>query len=125
MVRNDKDGDRAQCLRMRKALWGDCPDEQQVREMDEILDSGTEEVFFAERPGDGLCDFVETSIRPWAINCEARPVGYIEGWYVDPDMRRRGRCGGSLGTIEGMQPDGVRRRAMERVQPAGPWCDRL
>jgi aminoglycoside 6'-N-acetyltransferase I len=21
---------------------------------------------------------------------EAQPVGYIEGWYVDPDMRRRG-----------------------------------
>ena len=35
---------------MRRALWDDCPDEQQVREMEEILASDTEEVFFAERP---------------------------------------------------------------------------
>ena len=33
---------------------------------------------------------MEASIRPWAIGCEARPVGYIEGWYVDGDVRRRG-----------------------------------
>jgi aminoglycoside 6'-N-acetyltransferase I len=75
---------------MRKALWDDCPDEQQEREMDGILASPTEEVFFAERPGGGLGGFLEASIRPWADGCEARPVGYVEGWYVDPDLRRRG-----------------------------------
>ncbi len=48
---------------MRKALWEDCPDDQQVREMEEILASDTEAVFFAERPGGGLCGFVEASIR--------------------------------------------------------------
>jgi aminoglycoside 6'-N-acetyltransferase I len=75
---------------MRKALWDDCPDEQQEREMDGILASATEEVFFAERPGGGLGGFLEASIRPWADGCEARPVGYVEGWYVDPDLRRLG-----------------------------------
>jgi aminoglycoside 6'-N-acetyltransferase I len=90
MVRSVRPEDRAEWLRMRRALWDDCPVEQQVGEMEEILGSGTEEVFVAERPGGGLCGFVEAAIRPWAIGCEARPVGYIEGWYVDPDMRRRG-----------------------------------
>ena len=52
--------------------------------------SDTEIAFVAERPGGGLCGFVEVSIRPWAIGCEPRPVGYIEGWYVDEDVRRRG-----------------------------------
>ena len=33
---------------------------------------------------------MEVSIRPWAIGCEPRPVGYIEGWYVDEDVRRQG-----------------------------------
>ena len=47
-------------------------------------------VVVAERPAGGLCGFVEASIRPFADNCATRPVGYIEGWYVDPDVRRQG-----------------------------------
>jgi aminoglycoside 6'-N-acetyltransferase I len=82
--------DRDEWLRMRRALWNDCPDEQQLREMDEILKSETEVVFFAEGPEGRLCGFVEVSIRPWAIGCDSTPVGYIEGWYVDEDFRRQG-----------------------------------
>ena len=89
-VRKGGPEDRAEWLRMRRALWDDCPDDHQVREMGEILESDTEEVFVAERPGGGLCGFVEAAIRPWAIGCEVRPVGYVEGWYVDEDVRRRG-----------------------------------
>ncbi len=82
--------DHAGWLRMRRALWDDCPEEQQVREMEEILGSDIEIAFVAERPGGGLCGFVEVSIRPWAIGCDQRPVGYVEGWYVDVDVRRGG-----------------------------------
>jgi aminoglycoside 6'-N-acetyltransferase I len=89
-IRSVMPEDHAEWLRMRRALWDDCPDERQVREMEEIRGSDTQAVFFAECPSGGLCGFVETSIRPWADGCEARPVGYIEGWYVDPDMRRHG-----------------------------------
>jgi aminoglycoside 6'-N-acetyltransferase I len=89
-IRGGKPEDRAEWLRMRRALWDDCPAEQQVREMEEILGSGTEEVFFAERPDGGLCGFLEAAIRPWAIGCESMPVGYLEGWYVDEDVRRQG-----------------------------------
>src|SRR5207244_13259137 len=42
------------------------------------------------RPAGGLCGFVELSLRPWAEGCGTSPVGYIEAWYVDPDVRRRG-----------------------------------
>jgi aminoglycoside 6'-N-acetyltransferase I len=75
---------------MRRALWDDCPDEQQVREMEEILASDSEEVFVAERPGDTLCGFLEVSLRSRADGCDSTPVGYIEGWYVDEDVRRQG-----------------------------------
>lgn len=34
--------------------------------------------------------FLEASIRPYADGCDTRNVGYIEGWYVDADMRRQG-----------------------------------
>ena len=94
-VRRVKPEERAEWLRMRKALWEDCPDDQHVREMEEILASDTEEVFVAERPGGGLCGFLEAALRSRADGCDSTPVGYIEGWYVDGDVRRRG-VGGAL-----------------------------
>lgn len=90
MIRSYKEEDRAEWLRMRRALWDDCPVEQQVREMDEILASETEALFLAERPGGGLCGFVESALRSRADGCDTTPVGYIEGWYVDEDVRRLG-----------------------------------
>ena len=66
-------------------------DEVHEREMDEYLDQPAHRVFLAERPGGGLCGFLEASIHPWAVGCDRQPVGYIEGWYVDADVRRRGR----------------------------------
>jgi aminoglycoside 6'-N-acetyltransferase I len=89
-IRTPKQEDWSEWLRLRRALWEDCPDERQKQEIDEILGSDTEEAFFAERAGGGLCGMVEASIRPCADGCESRPVGYVEGWYVDPDARRQG-----------------------------------
>src|SRR5689334_1240591 len=89
-VRGARPEDRAEWLRMRRVLWDDCPDEQQVREMEDILGGDTEEVFIAERPGGGLCGFLEAALRSRADGCDSTPVGYIEGWYVDEDMRRSG-----------------------------------
>jgi aminoglycoside 6'-N-acetyltransferase I len=87
MIRTYSDGDRMEWLRMRRALWGDCPDDQQSREVDEILKSDIDEVFFALRPEGGLCGFVEAAVHSRANGCDSSPVGYIEGWYVDPDVR--------------------------------------
>jgi aminoglycoside 6'-N-acetyltransferase I len=75
---------------MRLALWDDCPGEQQLREMAEIRASEVDEVFFAERLGGGLCGFLEVSLRSRANGCDSTPVGYIEGWYVDEDVRCQG-----------------------------------
>jgi len=90
MIRSYRAGDAAEWLRMRRALWDECPDEQQVREIEEILASVTETVVLTERPEGGLCGFLEASSRPWAIGCDQRPAGYIEGWYVDEDVRHQG-----------------------------------
>jgi aminoglycoside 6'-N-acetyltransferase I len=75
---------------MRRTLWDDCPVEEQEREMEEYLREPVNRVFLAERPEGGLCGFLEAAIHPWAVGCEQRPVGYIEGWYVDADMQRQG-----------------------------------
>ena len=34
--------------------------------------------------------FAEVGTRAYADGCESSPVGYLEGWYVDPTFRRRG-----------------------------------
>jgi len=34
--------------------------------------------------------FAELSIRPYAEGCYSGRVAYLEGWYVEPDLRGRG-----------------------------------
>ncbi len=89
-VRTVRPEDHSEWLRMRKALWEDCPDDQQVREMEENRASDVDAVFVAERSGGGLCGLLEAALRSRANGCDASPVGYIEGWYVDEDVRRGG-----------------------------------
>jgi aminoglycoside 6'-N-acetyltransferase I len=84
-------GDEAEWLRMRQALWPDFEQESLQREMDEILVNLAQwGVFVLERAEGGLGGLMEASLRPWAEGCETHPVGYIEAWYVDPDLRRQG-----------------------------------
>ena len=33
---------------------------------------------------------MEVGTRPYADGCDTSPVGYLEAWYVDPDVRRQG-----------------------------------
>ena len=99
-IRRARPSDHADWLRMRSALWEDCPEEHQVREMEENLRSEVDAVFVAERPGGGLCGFLEASLRSRADGCDSTPVGYIEGWYVDEDVRREGVGRALVGAAE-------------------------
>ena len=56
----------------------------------EEYDFGDEVVFVWERDDGSLGGFVSLSLRPWAEGCEAEPVPYVEGWWVDADIRRLG-----------------------------------
>ena len=79
--------DKPEWLRMRQALW---PDEDVAEDLDEMLADPNSPVFLATRPGGGLCGFLEAGIRKYADGCDSGPVGYIEGWYVDADLRGQG-----------------------------------
>src|SRR5262249_39592215 len=91
--------DRDEWVRMRTALWPDDGEAGHGDDVDTFFATGTFrwseallpwKVLVAERPAGGLCGFVEASIRPFAEDCTTRPVGYVEGWFVDPDVRRQG-----------------------------------
>jgi aminoglycoside 6'-N-acetyltransferase I len=73
---------------MRAALW---PDDHTI-EVDAILAGELDKfaVFVAERDGGGLCGFAEVGLRSYAEGCLSSPVGYLEGIWVDQDMRRTG-----------------------------------
>ena len=47
-------------------------------------------VFVADRGDRALCGFVEIGSRTYAEGCESTPVAFLEGWYVDSDVRRTG-----------------------------------
>jgi aminoglycoside 6'-N-acetyltransferase I len=82
--------DDLEWLRMRCALW---PDEKAAHgtDMASWLARPDTVVLIAERPGGaGLAGFAEAGARPFADGCETSPVAHLEGWYVDPDVRRQG-----------------------------------
>jgi aminoglycoside 6'-N-acetyltransferase I len=88
-IRPVRPTDRAEWLRMRLQLWGGTAEEH-TQDLDAYFSSPQDGVtFVVERPAGGLCGFVEVSLRNYAEGCTTSPVAYIEGWYVDKDIRRR------------------------------------
>lgn len=85
-VRRYESADRREYQRMREALWPDCSD----ADNDSWFARDDAETFLALRDDGTICGFVEVGSRPYAEGCNSSPVGYIEGWWVDEDMRRRG-----------------------------------
>jgi aminoglycoside 6'-N-acetyltransferase I len=82
--------DTSEWLRMRLLLWPADASAALVREMEQLLADPTSPVFVLERPEGGLGGFLEAGTRKYADGCETTPVGYIEGWFVDEDLRGSG-----------------------------------
>jgi aminoglycoside 6'-N-acetyltransferase I len=90
-IRPVRSTDMEEWLRMRMVLWPGDRLSRYQDEMQAILANLQEYIsFVAERPDGGLGAFLEASLRRYADGCDSSPVGYIEGWYVDPDLRRLG-----------------------------------
>jgi len=59
-------------------------------EMRDTLARPDAAVFVLEREAGGLAGYVEAGARSIVDGCVSSPVGYIEAWYVDPDVRQSG-----------------------------------
>lgn len=88
-VRPYRESDWAEWLRMELALFPEAGTDEESW-MRQLLMRTDAAVFVAERDDGSVCGFVEAGTRPYADGCDASPVGYVEAWWVDADMRRHG-----------------------------------
>lgn len=89
-IRRATPADKSEWLRMRLLLWPDGTVEIFSKDMDGLLADPLTPVFVAAHPGGRLGGFLEAGTRKYAEGGESSPVGYIEGWFVDEDLRGRG-----------------------------------
>ncbi len=90
-VRRVQESEFDEWLRLRQALWPDSDASELGDELTAIWAGREHEpVFVAERLNGGLAGMIEVSLHETAAGCTTSPVGYIEGWYVDPDLRGQG-----------------------------------
>lgn len=82
--------DKPDWLRMRMLLWPDQPARELEPDMDKILADPAQAVFIALTPEGRRAGFVEAGTRSYGEGCATSPVGYVEGWYVDEDLRGSG-----------------------------------
>ena len=88
--------DQNQLATMRALLWPDSPIEEHSRELDAILHTGMYgtlpmAIFASQAENEALSGFIEVGLRSHADGCDtARPVGFIEGWFVHEAFRNQG-----------------------------------
>lgn len=90
-VRPVRESDLTEWLRLRKLLWDENADGDHHAEMLDVLGHPESQLVLVADSGDGkLIGFLEGSIRPFVEDCETDNVGYLEGWFVEPDFRQMG-----------------------------------
>jgi aminoglycoside 6'-N-acetyltransferase I len=100
-VRSAQDSDRNALAQMRALLWPDAGVDEHLRELGAILRNpmtGTlpTAILVSEDENGALIGFLEVGLRSHADGCDpARPVGFVEGWFVQEEFRNRG-VGGEL-----------------------------
>jgi len=83
--------------RMRYTLWQDHNEEELYNEMLQIIKGErfykqelSWTVFVAVRENGKLGGFIEITIHTELEHCKSKPIAFIEGWYVDEDLRNNG-----------------------------------
>lgn len=97
ICREARPGDADEYLRMRELLWPGSKDEHRD-EIDAYFRGESRDVvvnFVLDRgderaPGPRLGGFLELNVRNYAEGSSQPRVPYVEGWFVDDDLRRRG-----------------------------------
>lgn len=92
-IREARNDDEAEVAAMMAALWPDGSVREYQAEAEGLIStrmSGTlpATLFVAVQPDEGLAGFIQVGLRSHADGCETdKPVGFIEGWFVNQDAR--------------------------------------
>jgi aminoglycoside 6'-N-acetyltransferase I len=92
-IRPYQPADLTEWMRMRRELWPELPADEAAQRADcEVwLARKNSAVLVAQRSVSSLlCGFIEVGEREFADGCETSPVAYLEGWFVDEDLRGQG-----------------------------------
>jgi len=96
VIRPMREADVNEWFRLRRMLWDEVSAAEHQAEMISIFEHTDSQLILAADDGSGkLCGFLEASIRPFVEDCHTDHVGYLEGWFVEPEFRRQG-IGGKL-----------------------------
>ena len=118
IIRPLEKSDDDEWFRMRITLWPDTTEQEMRADLDIWRNDPDNATFVIDR-GDGhLGGFIEMGQRKYAEGCETSPVAYIEGWYVDEDLRGQG-CGKAL-VMAG--EDWARQQALTEIA-SDTWLD--
>jgi aminoglycoside 6'-N-acetyltransferase I len=80
-------------LLLRQALWPEDADGEHAAEIEEFFAGRSQEpqaVVIADDENGRPIGFAELSIRACAEECSTSRIGFLEGWYVVPEARRKG-----------------------------------
>jgi aminoglycoside 6'-N-acetyltransferase I len=95
IVRPAEPRDLAEVAAMCHCLWPEATAGEHARELASLLAGDgvgifPAIVFLAQEPDGPVVGFIEVGLRSHADGCDpSHPVGYLEGWYVAPEYRRR------------------------------------
>ena len=95
VIRPAKLQDLSKVAAMCHRLWPEASAAEHTRDLAPLLAEGSSgslpaTVLIAEKPNGGAIGFVEVGLRSHADGCDpSRAVGFIEGWYVAPEYRRK------------------------------------
>ena len=91
IVRPVEKADWQEWLRMRRLLWPSTSLREHEDAMGAYFMRGEGFLSWVVEISDKrMIAFLEASIREVPQGCNMRNIGYIEGWYVEPDFRRIG-----------------------------------
>ena len=89
-IRTIVEADRAGWVRLRDALWPGSLSDHDAETRDYFENRRDAPIVFVAENEGGVVGFLELDFRKYAPGCAASPVPFIEGWYVEPALQRRG-----------------------------------
>jgi len=89
-IREVTERDRADWVRLREALWPGALSDHEAETRKHFENPARVPVVFVAEADERVVGFLELDCRKYAPGCSSSPVPFIEGWYVEPGLQRRG-----------------------------------